>query len=438
MGDGVLSAYHSSSSSKFNKIDEYFRYIEIESGWPKGHDQLVVAEVVLNKQLLQRDFLQRHISIEELNHLPHARSSFRNSLRAEHSKLQHQLHLRLHILLPQPLIHHGEQLSPPPAHVYPAHQNHFIARPRRLDRPPSTGHLKQEGAESEDVGARRRLSGDRQLRRHVPKCAHYVGRLRISPMLIQPGQPKVPQLPVQFGVQQNVARLHISKAGSDSLENLEPFVPAEVPPLRIEQEGIEASIRHELIDEEQLVLSPAPTLQLNQVPVPQPPQTGHLRDKLLHPLLAVVRHFLDGDLHTVAAQHSPVNATKTSPPQELLLTETIGGPVDLLVGQPVWVVQLPLFNRFGGQLPPLVHQIRDAAQHHKKQEGEGCGVWQDLRGFPGGLFLGDLGEVGNIQLRRFSIDREAPGQDVMRARHSRRARTETNIHGIEENRVQIN
>ncbi|CAI0539895.1 unnamed protein product [Linum tenue] len=113
--------------------------------------------------------------------------------------------------------------------------------------------------------------------------------MRVGSVVVEPGQPEIPQPAVEIGVQQDVAGLHISVD-----HHLSPFL------VEVNQRGGDsfhdlASIRHVIIDQEQLALSSAVAQQLHQVPVAQPSHAGDFRYEFLHTLTGIVRDFLHRD-----------------------------------------------------------------------------------------------------------------------------------------------
>ncbi|KAJ6832922.1 L-type lectin-domain containing receptor kinase IV.2-like [Iris pallida] len=121
--------------------------------------------------------------------------------------------------------------------------------------------------------------------------------LGISSVIVQLRQAEVSQPGVHFTVQQNVAGLdvavddnllpafvQIQKTRSYTFDDLEPPVPVEIRCGPVVQELVEATVVHEIVDQEELASAAAVAQELDDVPVPQLAYAQYFGNELLYPL----------------------------------------------------------------------------------------------------------------------------------------------------------
>ncbi|CAL9037316.1 unnamed protein product [Musa banksii] len=150
--------------------------------------------------------------------------------------------------------------------------------------------------------------------------------MQVAIVVDEPGEPEISQLGVERGVQHDVAGLDVAvhhallpllvKIEQSRGEAQRYLVPRRPPQTccGAVQIGIEASVGHELVDEQEFSAVMAPAHQLHQVPVPQPAYDLDLGDILLPSLSRLPRDPLNCHIKLQIFQVTSVDRPESSLP----------------------------------------------------------------------------------------------------------------------------
>nr|GMD57794.1 hypothetical protein TorRG33x02_269960 [Ipomoea batatas] len=164
----------------------------------------------------RRQLRQLQTTAQILNHPPHARPCPRLGVSTQQPKLQHHLHLRFRIPIPQIRIHCLQNIAINPPGKHPIHQDEILVRHvPRLQRHFPARNFQHQRPERVHLAALRRLAAPRQLRRQVPQRSHHAPPLAV----VQSRQAEPSDLAVEFAVQEDVAGVYFS----GNIRGLIPF-----------------------------------------------------------------------------------------------------------------------------------------------------------------------------------------------------------------------
>jgi hypothetical protein len=162
--------------------------------------------------VLQAVELLRRLSLEQLDDLRHGGPKLRPVLGADEPDEHHPLEL----LLDESALELGvgDLAEPPGAGQRERPLRHGLLRARGgaqlLHGPPPAGQLQERDPEAEDVAALGGLPEHRVLRRQVPQRAFHLGGDVRRAVRDQLGEAEVGDPRLEVGVQEHVARLHVS------------------------------------------------------------------------------------------------------------------------------------------------------------------------------------------------------------------------------------